>query len=265
MRSFHYPAVVAWFAALAIAATALAQFPIRIPREEELRHMREKRQPVKGKGTINAIQGDVFHVIGEEKKQWLVKMPTEPVAIQLQGKTSGEFVQPGMVVRFIADLDSRGKVQQPVQKLDVITIRPPKTGEPPDFPGVMPLGEDVGGALDKVAPRPALAARATTCRIVGQVVKLRKGEMTVNAGGKTVRAELAETAEVTVDIGDFRFAHVGDEIEMDGFCYPPLTSNVYANRVTIRAGKALTAEPAEKPKPTVPAKPRPQPAEKLPF
>jgi len=43
-----------------------------------------------------------------------------------------------------------------------------------------------------------------------------------------IRAELADTAEVNVDIGDFRWAQVGDEIEMDGFCYPPMTSNIYA-------------------------------------
>jgi len=87
-----------------------------------------------------------------------------------------------MTLRFTADLDSRGKVQQPVQKLDVITIRPPKTGEPPDLPGVWPIAEAAG--VPKQLRHGRTGSARCHCRVIGQIVKLRKGEMMINAGAR---------------------------------------------------------------------------------
>ncbi len=226
---------------------------------------------VKIKGQIKGARGDLLHVVNEEGAQWVVKMPAEARQIRLVGAAVLGWLQPGMLVRFSGQFDQNGKPQAPIKRVEVFTYRPPREGQPPEQPGVFPETAVSGIGLFQ-DPNAAAASKVQSFIVIGQLRGLAKGEMMVAAGSVPVRVQLAEDAEIAVDIADYRWARVDDEIELSGWHYPLIKTQVYANNVTIRAanpiGKVDEANlpPAMPPQPggAVPPKKK-TPTEDLPF
>ena len=205
---------------------------------------------VQAKGKIRAIQGEVMQVANEEaKQQWLVKMPREPAGIHVCGTARPTYLQPGLMVRFSGQFDSKGNPQAPIEKLEVFTPKPVKEGQLPDPQqfGVFPEAA-FGGQLFQDAPAAGQPKSEIGSFVVsGQLQGFRKGEIFVAAGPVLVRAALSEKAEISVDVPDYRWVRVGDEIEANGWSYPHLKTHVVATRVTIRASQPLGLVPEEKP------------------
>ncbi len=209
---------------------------------------------VQAKGKIRAIQGDVIQVANEEaKQQWLVRMPREAAGIHVCGTARPTFLQPGLMVRFSGQFDSKGNPQAPIEKLEVFAPKAVKEGQLPDPQqfGVFPEAA-FDGQLFQDAPaagQPKADAKAEIGSFVvsGQLQGFRKGEIFVAAGQALVRAALSDKAEISVDVPDYRWVRVGDEIEASGWSYPHLKTHVVATRVTIRASQPLGLVPEEKP------------------
>jgi ribosomal protein S16 len=218
------------------------------------------------KGTIKAISGSVVQVGNDTTEQWFVKMPGEAQQIDLVGKAQASWLKPGLMVRFIASFDAKGKAQEPVHKLDIITLRRPKQGELPELPGLYPTTAFGAGAAAAAAgagfgekPAPGAAKeQGGPLKVIGQLTAIKNQGFAVSTGQMLVRGELKDDAEIKVDIADYRWMQVGDAIEAHGWYYPQLPGQVQANRVTITAAQPLGSAPAEKTLSKPEAKTRPE-------
>ncbi len=261
--------IVACAVTLLLAGQAAAQFGVDGSQEDMWTRPRGNTETVQVIGKILALQGNVIQVASEaSKQQWLVKMPREPAGIHLLGTARPTFLQPGTMVRFSGHFDSKGNSRAPVEKLEIFTPTPVKEGALPDVQqfGVFPEAAFAGQLLQGDQ---AAKSDVASYVVSGQLRGFRKGEILVAAGPTLVRTTLSEKAEILVDIADYRWVRPGDEIEVNGWCYPHLKSNVVATRVTIRAKEPLGPVVEEKPvkKPIgKPAKPGTKPGdEELPF
>lgn len=264
--------VLAWGAMLLGTGQAVAQFGLDEQQQDLWSKPQGKVDHVQVKGQIRAIQGAVLQVANEEtRQQWLVKLPRELAGIRVTGKARPSYLQPGMMVRFSGQFDSKGKPQAPISKLEVFTLKlvdgdmpaPLQFGVFPEavFRGELaPKDAAVGpAAAGQPAATPA-SSEVASLIVSGQLRGLRKGELLVAAGTTLVRAPLAENAEISVDVPDYRWVRPGDEIEVAGWSYPHLKTHVVATRVTIRAGQPFGIVPEEKPvPPVVTAPPVPKP------
>ena len=217
------------------------------------------------KGKVQAMSGDVLQIGDDTIKQYFVKLPGEAQQISLTGKALASWLKPGLLVRFVATVDAKGKIQDPVHKLDVITLRPPvRQGEMPEQPGVYPAtafggGEGLGGGDAPAAggfgaggggKKPAAGRgkeQSGTFKVIGQLTALKNGEFMVAAGQIVLRGELKEDAEISVDIADYRYMQIGDEVEAYGWYYPQVPAQVQALKITIKAAQPLGTEPEPKP------------------
>jgi hypothetical protein len=261
---------------LAIHGTAAAQEFGDWPKPAPAPKPEGEVTQVKIKGQIKGARGDLVYVVNEEGAQWVVKMPAEPRQIRLVGAAVPAWLQPGMLVRFSGQFDQNGKPQAPIKRIEVFTYRPPREGQTPEKPGVF-LESAVSGIGLFQDPNAAAASKIQSFIIIGQLRGLKKGEMMVAAGAVPVRVELAEDAEIAVDIADYRWARIDDEIELSGWHYPLIKTQVYATNVTIRSANPIgkvdeaAVPPAMPPQPgMVPPKPgavppKKAPAEDLPF
>lgn len=257
---------------LLLAGQAAAQFGVDGSQEDMWTRPRGNTETVQVIGKILAMQRDVVRMANDEsKQQWLVKMPKETAGIHLLGTARPTFLQPGMMVRFSGKFDSKGNSRAPIEKLEIFTPTPVKEGTLPDVQqfGVFPEAAFGGQLLLDAQPAGQPKGDVASFVVSGQLRGFRKGEILVAAGPTLVRTTLSEKAEILVDIADYRWVRAGDEIEVNGWCYPHLKSNVVATRVTIRTkeplGPVVEEKSAKKPI-GKPAKPGTKPGdEELPF
>jgi hypothetical protein len=227
------------------------------------------------KGKLKAMSGDVMQVGDDTINQYFVKLPGEAQQISLTGKALASWLKPGLLVRFVATVDAKGKIQNPVHKLDVITLRPPaRQGEVPELPGVYPATAFGGGGALGGGDAPAAGGigagggfgekpaagrgkeQSRTFKVIGQLTGLKNGEFAVAAGQFMLRGELQEDAEISVDIADYRYLQIGDEVEAYGWYYPQVPAQVQATKLTIKVAQPLGTAPDEKLSPKPEGKPR---------
>jgi hypothetical protein len=217
---------------------------------------------IKLKGTIKGIRGDVFLVANAEGGQWVVKMPAAPNAIHYVGTAVPAWLKPGMLVRFSGMFDSQGTAHGPIERLEVFTYRPPREGQQPTRPGV--FAEAAIAGADLFADPNAAAADVNPSKsfvIIGQLRGRKDEKLVVAAGPTVVHVPLSPEAEIAFDLAEYRLAQLGDEIELSGWHYPLIKTQVYANYATIRAAEPIgkgTAKPAAVPN-TGPAAAKPTP------
>jgi hypothetical protein len=242
--------IVTFVTILLCAELAVAQFGADEYQQDMWSKPKGNVETIQAKGKIRAMQGEVIQVANEElKQQWLVKMPREPAGIRVSGTARPTYLQPGMMVRFSGQFDSKGNSHAPIEKLEVFTPKPVKEGMLPDQQqfGIFP--EAVFGAkmLEDATASGQPKTEIAPFVVSGQLRGFRKGELFVAAGAALVRASLAEKAEIFVDVPDYRWVRVGDEIEVNGWSYPHLMTHVVATRVSIKASQPFGEIPEEKP------------------
>jgi len=267
--------IVIFVAMLLVAGQAAAQFGADEYQQDMWSKPKGKAETVQAKGKIHAIQGDVLQVANEElRQQWLVKMPRDLAGIRVSGTARSTYLRPGMMVRFSGQFDAKGNSQAPIEKLEVFTPKTVKEGMLPDQQqfGIFPEAVFGGKMLEDATAGAQPKTEVASFVVSGQLRGFRKGELFVAAGTTLVRAPLAEKAEISVDVPDYRWVRVGDEIEVHGWSYPHLMTHVVATRVSIQASQPFGELPEEKPgkSPAAPAGKRAGPGAKtddkeLPF
>ena len=61
----------------------------------------------------------------------------------------------------------------------------------------------------------------------------------VAAGPFMLRGELKEDAEISIDIVDYRYMQIGDEVEAHGWYYPQVPTQIQSTKLTIKAAQPL--------------------------
>ncbi len=185
---------------------------------------------IRSKGKIEAIRPGFLKVTAGGGA-WVLKVQAKPENIALEGTADKDWLQPGMLVRFVASLNDKGIAQTPVEELSVFTPRPGY--------GVGVLRENridehvgLGGDTQPTGP---------TYLVAGKLARIKDGQIMVAAGRDRVTASLADEVKITVDmLGDYRLARPGDEIEFRGRVLQP-------GQAIIGKMKIVAANPFEAP------------------
>lgn len=154
-------------------------------------------------GVVRAAAGHLaggmvaFHegtaAVGDEEPLVAQFHPAGVTRFRVSGRASPTILAPGMVVRLITEVDSRGRVREPVRSLEIVS--------PP-----------AGFVAD-----PVEADRRGT--VVGTIASIRKDVVTLRTGtGKLRRItlELADDAIVSIDAARLDLVGPGDTIEVKG-------------------------------------------------
>jgi hypothetical protein len=226
---------------------------------------------VDGGGTVKQVARGVMHVVSEEGEQWLVRVDARPQDITYMATADASFVKPRMFVRFTSKLSKRGQATEPVTSLTIFTPREgydvgvrPEAGDASDVGEGAEAGDsDEGGGTpsaaelfgggegaEKKAKAKADAApdENTDYLVSGQVTKIsRTGEMTIAARKATVKADLSEDAEVSLDMGNLSLLRPGDKVEFHGWHLPNQKGQAIATKVTATAAQPLSGNGKKKP------------------
>jgi hypothetical protein len=221
-----------------------------------------KREPIRAAGTIKGAANGIMQVTTAAGDQYLVKLdpnikPTNPTQITFSGKADPSFLRPGLLVRFTAKFDKRGRAVEPIELLDIVTQRDGmQLGFTPDG-GISTASS---GLFQEAKPeKPAKQTKKApppdniSAVVIGPLTEAKNGKLTINVGGKQLKAELAENAKIHFDFGDLSLIKPGDKIEFQGFTYAGVKQQVVANHVTIIAAEPLKIERKKGPASSEPA------------
>lgn len=180
-------------------------------------------------GTMQAMQLNQIKIVAEDKKEYFAVVSPQ-TSLNYKGTAEHDFLMPGLLVRFTAELNQSGQVQTPVAELEVFTIsqirRMSQEQMREQTPGVYQVGGEVGNAKkpsdkpkDKTPSKTNAASSkggAQAYRVVGQIAGMKEGKMLVQAGAVQVQMELDPKAAVKVTAHDTAFCQVGDQVKVSG-------------------------------------------------
>ncbi len=261
LRFTAYSVAVA--AALAPISTALAQDANKVGGGLQIAQV---------SGTMQAMAQNQVKIAAEDKKEYFIVL-TEQTSLQYRGTADPDFLMPGLLVRFSAELTQSGGVETPVAELEVFTFSQSRRMTPEQMreqtPGVYQVGGEVGNAkkpgakeTPKQTTAPAQAnaktqanAKASTkgqtkqgsgssagaqpYRVVAQVVGVQAGKVFVQAGSVRIQFELAPKAVINVAARDTTFMQIGDQVKVSGLRNAAQEQYIQAETVEIVAAKPL--------------------------
>ncbi|HXT61318.1 MAG TPA: hypothetical protein VN699_21935 [Pirellulales bacterium] len=193
--------------------------------------------PYDGKGTVEAVGFEGIQFKDADGKTIVVgfDFKTKP-KVTVTGTAEPGFLAPGLIVRFSAKMTSKGQVKDPIGELAVIeTSELNQIGAQPD----LAPGEDLKKA-EKEGP--------VEWVVVGAIRSVKKNQLQIAAGGKAIKAEVAEDCKITVDVSDLSIVQAGDEISVVGKQLPGLpmgdgaqSGQVIGEKIDVVLAKPLTA------------------------
>lgn len=210
---------------------------------------RGAREPARCTGKIKGIGPGVLQVETEKGERWLVAIEARPQDISFQGSATPAILRPGMLVQFRAVLDKKGEAQEEIGELKVVSQRMGlQFGLKPDGGiggGELFASEDEGAGKKKKRVR----SDAGPFLVSGSLRSIKDSKIYV-AAGPTVKAELSDNCQITLNVSDISFAREGDNVEVtDGWRYANQSNQMYARKLTITAEKPLGEEKKRRPAP----------------
>jgi len=208
----------------------------------------KKPPPMQAVGTIQAMRPGVIQVKAAAGDLWLVKIP-KTAEVYVKGTAEVDFLQPGMFIEFVAQLDRKGRAQGKIKKLTICTPSQER------FPGIFPSQEGVG-LLPEAGNAPKDPNAAAPYDVRAQITAIKHEKLTVNSGNAVINIELEEEPTVDVDIADYRFAKQGDKIECIGTMENERMKMGQAREVHIELSEPLAAPQKKKPRRPTASRPK---------
>jgi len=257
--------------ALTLAAAA-SLAPISTARAQDTNKAGGGLQIAQVSGTMQAMVQNHVKIAAEDKKEYFIIL-TDQTSLQYRGTAEPDFLMPGLMVRFSAELTQSGGVEAPVTELEVFTYSQSRRMTPEQMreqtPGVYQVGGEVGNAKkpggkeaakQTAAPAQAIvktqanakanpkgqskppaasSAGAQPYRVVGQVVGTQSGKVFVQAGSVRIQFDLDPKAVINVAARDTTFMQIGDQVKVSGLRNAAQEQYIQAETVAIVGAKPL--------------------------
>ncbi len=225
-------------------------------------------QIAEASGTMQAMIQNQIKILAEDKAEHVIVL-TDQTLLQYRGTAEPDFLMPGLLVRFSAELTQSGIVEAPLNELEVFTYSQSRRTTPEQMreqtAGVYQVGNEAGnlkkadtkkaepkkpepkktetkktGAKETSQPA-ASPSGAQTYRVVGRVLGSQAGKVFVQAGSVRVQVELAPKAVINVTARDTTFLQTGDKIKVSGLRNAAQEMYIQAENIEIVAAKPLSA------------------------
>lgn len=202
---------------------------------------RGEREPARCAGKLRGMAGGVLHVETEKGERMAVAIDPRAREVSFQGVAGPAFLRPGMLVQFRAPLDKKGEAQEEISEMKVVSQRMGiQVGVQAD--GGFTGGDLFAGNDEDAGKKKRKSRNDTTPYVVtGTLRSIKDGKFYV-AAGATVKGELSDNCQVSIDITDISLAREGDSVEVDGWRYPNQSAQIYASRLMIVSDKPLGVE-----------------------
>jgi hypothetical protein len=207
------------------------------------------------KGTVEQVGADGL-TIKCEGQSFLLAVDPSHTKVVCSGTAERSYLKPGVMVRFEGEFDRRMQLKGgPLEEIFVVT--PSETSQPG-------IHTDTGGGEegDEYEKRPKQRSGNENCVVIGTIKLLKDELLQVVADGKPVKVQLADDAEIKVEVDDFSLATAGDEVVVRGRTVQPpqgqQPGQVYGEDVAITLSQPLESTskaPAKKKKTSRGAKP----------
>jgi hypothetical protein len=212
-------------------------------------------QPAQIQGTIEGIARGGLMVLDSNNQPYRVAVPRN-AKVQVIGTATADFLQPGLIVEFKAEVDDAGALKEKVAEMTIVSLSAEKHAGlfPADSEGK--AGEDKGG-LGAPAERGSKPAKkkptkhsgkgatraipAGSYRIVGRLT-VESGKLAVQTPDGKAPLELTEEPKISVDCADCTVANQGDKITVKGIAMPArpgMMRMVQASEVKIELAEPL--------------------------
>lgn len=181
--------------------------------------------PFEVSGSVKQI-GPFLQVVADNDDIWNLRFPPNIVPgedIHVLGEADAEWLQPGMMVRITAKINTKkGAFLEPIKSLEVITVRPENE------PGLInedepKLGDDLFTDPDpkqKKRPKPTKLPEEINATMIGDIGSIKAGKITIRVPGfKSVKGELSEKCKISVDMANPAMIRVGDKVTVKGEYY----------------------------------------------
>jgi hypothetical protein len=239
-------------AALSVAGTASAQ------NRPKAGGPPSNREPAQGGGTIKGAAGGGLEVHASGGDRYLVQIEPQARAIEYLATAEPSWLMPGMLVRLTATVDRRGKIQEPIGQMEVITLREGvQLGVASDMGDGGGLGDEGAGLFQDAKPEKKEKKKAAppkdsgTWTFVGRLTEAKNGRVSIAVPGKVLKGELADNAKISVDYGNLSLVKPGDQITFQGWSPVGRKQFVMANSVTVTSPEKLVgAKKKSKPEPS---------------
>lgn len=215
-------------------------------------------QIAKVSGTMQAAQLNQIKFVGEDKKEYFAVFSNQ-TSLHYKGTAEPDFLVPGLLVRFSAELNQSGLAQGPVNELEIFTFNQSRRLSPEQVreqtAGVYQVDSEVANGK-KPADKPDKNAEKATAkktgasgkdvqkyRVVGQFAGAKQGKMFVQAGSVQVQFELDPKAAIKVTSYDPTFSQIGDQIKVSGLRMSGQEQFIQCESLEIIGAKPL--EPAQ--------------------
>ena len=219
-------------------------------------------------GTVETVgQGGIG--ITTKSGQTINVAVTPATKVRLTGEATPDFIKPGFAVEFTAEVDKKHIVAEKVTVLTVVTLTAERGAglfaeesasasavEQDDFG--FAAGKGGGGANAAAAEKdakkaekhkPAAAIQLPgTCVVRGTVRSCKAGKLVVAIDHGVVKADLADNAQIAVNMADISQAKKGDAVTARGRSVRQGQQRmVQAESVTIKAAEPLTGGGKKRP------------------
>lgn len=189
----------------------------------------------------------------------LINGPIGPARIEFRGEATSEDLEPGLYVRFSAEVEFKKRVEGEVSAVTIFG-REGQRGPVAPQPNVFVFGAaeeqpKFGFLLEDVvdeAPgiRPGAVPKLAKYTVVGRVKSApRRGIMTIELPDdgdlKSLKVPLAADAKIQYELSDASLARPGDAVLVKGSVVPGANRGQFlANSVTITRGNPIADVPA---------------------
>lgn len=195
----------------------------------------DNRERLTTAGVVKGYSRGLLYIMTKEGDQYRVKLPNRGDSISYVGSAAPQFLKRGMLVKFTAKFDAKGRVVAPVRDITIFTpTKEDKIGIYADS-GLGGGAKDLFSDVDTTKPEP----QGKPYSVSGSIARARSGKLTISAGRTSVQIELDEAARVSVDVAHLQFMQPGDNVSIEGWYNPAQKRDVVANRITVSAGQKL--------------------------
>ena len=239
-------------ALVGVPTTAVAQNRPNRP----MANQPSNREPAQGAGTIKGAAAGGLEVHASGGDRYLVQIEPQARAIEYLATAEPSWLMPGLLVRFTASVDRRGKILEPIGQLEAITLREgDQLGIVSDMGDGGGLGDEGAALFQEAKPEKKERKKAPppkdsgTWTFVGRLTEVKNGRVSIAVPGKVLKGELAENVKISVDYGNLSLVKPGDQITFQGWSPVGRKQFVMANSITVTAPEKLVGVTKKKPKP----------------
>jgi hypothetical protein len=249
--SFVMPVQVRWLLALAVCVVVTISASRSGLAQPAGNWVPPDAEVLEEEGTVVGVGPTGLQILAKETNTPWVLQVTRQSEVKITGTAEPSFLRPGLPVRFTAEVDEKGKLQQDLAELEIVTA----SGK--GAVGVFEVGADENA-------RPVGKLTAGTYDIRGKVGSLKNGEITVQAGKKIV-GQLTDDAKITVNVQDLSFVMPDSDVSVQGFYFKRMAPDANTQRpgqamdkmVHVTLTKPLIGKVKSSGKPGRPGKPKP--------